>query len=86
MESSGTIRVSKETRRLLERLAAALGARLGRSVDMDYVVRFAAEEALARMERRPELLRMLFREPVEGHDTSMSLRVLREERLRDDRF
>ncbi len=80
-----SIRVRVETKRLLDRLRAAMEARLGRRLDYDSLLRMLAEEGLRR-EKRPELLLELFRRPVGGHDTAEALRLLREERARDERL
>ncbi|WP_048191377.1 hypothetical protein [Pyrolobus fumarii] len=79
-----TIRVSIETKRLLERLLAEMEARLGRRLDYDELLRMLAYERLR--ERRPWLLEELFRRPVEEHDTLLAARLLREERLKDERL
>jgi hypothetical protein len=36
--------------------------------------------------RRPELLLWLVENPVEGYDRTLALRILGEERARDERF
>ncbi len=81
-----TVRVTLETRALLEKLLVALEARLGRRLDLDDAIRMVVEDALRRIEKRPELLKALFEEPIENHDTMRALSLLREERRRDDRL
>ena len=79
-----SIRVSVETKKLLERLLVAMEARLGRRLDYDELLRMLAAEKLR--ERRPELLLALFEKPVEGYDTAAAAELLRRERGRDDRL
>ncbi len=79
-----SIRVSIETKRLLEKLLIAMEARLGRRLDYDELLRMLAEEKLRG--RKPGLLLALFEKPVESHDTVAAAELLREERRRDDRF
>ena len=76
-----TIRVTRETKRLLERVLVEVEARLGRRLDYDELLRMLA----ARARLRPGLLLWLLENPVEGHDTEEALHVLREERKRDER-
>jgi len=77
-----TIRVRKETKRLLEKVLIDLESRLGRRLDYDELLRILARSAQA----KPWLLRLLVERPVEGHDTDEAQRLLRSERRRDTRF
>lgn len=77
-----TIRVRKETKRLLEKVLIDLESRLGRRLDYDELLRILARSA----QTKPWLLRLLVERPVEGHDTDEAQRLLRSERRRDTRF
>ena len=79
-----SIRVSTETKKLLERLLIAMEARLGRRLDYDELLRLLALEKLRG--RKPGLLLALFERPVEGHDTGAAAELLRRERRLDTRF
>lgn len=79
-----TIRVSIETKKLLEKLLVTMEARLGRRLDYDELLRMLASEKLKG--GNPELLLTLFERPVTSHDTLAAARLLREERRRDDRL
>ena len=77
-----SIRVRKETKRLLEKVLIDLESRLGRRIDYDELLRILARDAQA----KPWLLRLLVERPVEGHDMDEAQRLLRSERKRDTRF
>lgn len=77
-----SIRVRKETKKLLERVLIDLESRLGRRLDYDELLRILARGA----EAKPWLLRWLIENPVERHDTDRAQRLLRSERRRDTRF
>lgn len=82
MSEYTSIRVKKDTKRLLEKVLIDLESRLGRRLDYDEVLRILARDAQA----KPWLLKMLMEEPVEGHDTDKAQQLLRAERRRDTRF
>jgi len=77
-----SIRVRKDTKRLLEKVLIDLELRLGRRLDYDELLRILARSAQA----RPWLLRLLIERPVGGHDTDKAQQLLRSERRRDTRF
>lgn len=77
-----SIRVRRETKRLLEKTLIDLEARLGRRLDYDDVIRILAQRARG----KPELLMLLTQNPVEEHDTDKAQRLLRRERERDTRL
>ena len=77
-----SIRVRKETKKLLERALIDLEARLGRRLDYDELLRILARGVRA----RPQLLKLLIVNPVEGHNMDRAQRLLRSERRRDTRF
>ena len=77
-----SIRVRKETKKLLEKALIDLEARLGRRLDYDELLRILVRGAQA----KPWLLKRLITNPVEGHDTSGAQLLLRSERRRDTRF
>ncbi len=77
-----SIRVRRETKRLLEKTLIDLEARLGRRLDYDDVIRILA----LRPRGKPELLMLLTQNPVEEHDTDKAQRLLRRERERDTRL
>ena len=73
---SETIKISKEAKEELVRVAAALQAREGRRIDLDEAIKH-----LLRVGRRkPEVLSSLF-----GAVPSLRLEDLHEERARDER-
>ena len=57
-------------------------ARLGRRLDYDELIHILATRAWS----KPQLLKLLLENPVEGHDTDTAQRLLRSERRRDTRF
>ena len=73
---SETIKVSKEAKEQLVRVAAALQAKEGRRVDLDEALRHLLRSGKA----RPEVLDSLF-----GAVPGLRLEDLREERERDER-
>ena len=73
---SETIKISKEAKEELVRIAAALQAREGRRVDLDEAIK----HLLRTGRRRPEVLSSLF-----GAVPSLRLEDLSEERARDER-
>ena len=77
-----SIRVRKDTKKLLERTLIELEARLGKRLDYDELLRILARGVQA----RPQLLKLLMMNPVEEHDTVKAQRLLRSERRRDTRF
>ena len=77
-----SIRVRKETKKLLERALIDLEARLGRRLDYDELLRILARG----VRMRPQLLKLLIVNPVEGHNMDRAQRLLRSERRRDTRF
>ncbi|MEB3846527.1 MAG: hypothetical protein GSR74_00970 [Desulfurococcales archaeon] len=77
-----SIRVRKETKKLLERALIDLEARLGRRLDYDELLRILARGVRA----RPQLLKLLIVNPVEGHNMDEAQSLLRSERRRDTRF
>jgi len=60
-----SIRVRKETKKLLEGAHFELESRLGRRLDYDELLRILARGVYA----KPELLRRLLATPVEEHDS-----------------
>jgi hypothetical protein len=56
---------------------------LGRRINYDELLRIMVDKLLG---RRPELLLWLVENPVEGYDRTLALRILGEERVRDERF
>ena len=76
-----SIKVTRETKRLLEEALVEMEARLGRRLDYDELLRLLAGRARA----RPWLLRWLIENPVEGHSTGEAQELLRRERARDTR-
>ena len=77
-----SIRVRRETKRILEKTLIDLEARLGRRLDYDDVIRILAQRARG----KPELLMLLTQNPIEEHDTDKAQRLLRRERERDARL
>ncbi|MCE4613852.1 MAG: hypothetical protein F7C07_08525 [Desulfurococcales archaeon] len=77
-----SIRVKKDTKKLLEKTLIDFEARLGRRLDYDELLRILVRKAQA----RPWLLAWLIENPVEGHDTDKAQQLLRSERRRDTRF
>ncbi len=77
-----SIRVRRETKRILEKTLIDLEARLGRRLDYDDVIRILAQRARG----KPELLMLLTQNPIEEHDTDKAQRLLRRERERDTRL
>ena len=77
-----SIRVKKDTKKLLEKILIDFEARLGRRLDYDELLRILVRKAQA----RPWLLAWLIENPVEGHDTDKAQQLLRSERRRDTRF
>lgn len=72
---SETIKVSKEAKEELLRVAAGIQAREGRRVDLDEAIRFLLRTG----RRRPEILESLF-----GAVPSLRLEYLYEERAKDE--
>jgi len=77
-----SIRVRKDTKRLLEKVLIDYESKLKRRLDYDELLRILAHETRA----RPWLLRLLVENPVKGHSTDEAQRLLRSERKRDTRF
>ncbi len=77
-----SIRVRKDTKKLLERTLIDLEARLGKRLDYDELLRILARGVRA----RPQLLKLLIINPAEEHDMDKAQRLLRSERRRDTRF
>jgi len=77
-----SIRVRKDTKKLLEKTLIEFEARLGRRLDYDELIRILA----LRTQANPQLLRLLIQNPVKNHDTDNAQRLLRSERRRDTRF
>lgn len=77
-----SIRVRRETKRLLERALIDLEAKLGKRLDYDELLRILALSA----QTRPLLLKRLIENPVKEHDTDKAQRLLRSTRRRDTRF
>ncbi len=77
-----SIRVRKETKKLLERALIDLEARLGRRLDYDELLRILARG----VRMRPQLLKLLIINPVEEHNMDEAQSLLRSERRRDTRF
>lgn len=77
-----SIRVRKDTKKLLERTLIDFEARLGRRLDYDELIRILAIQA----QSKPQLLKILIENPVEGYNTDEAQRLLRSERRRDTRF
>ena len=77
-----SIRVRKDTKKLLERTLIEFESRLGRRLDYDELLRILARGVHA----KPQLLRQLLTNPVEEHDTAKAQQLLRSERRRDTRF
>ena len=77
-----SIRVRKDTKKLLERTLIDLEAKLGKRLDYDELLRILARGVHA----RPQLLKLLILNPVEEHDMDEAQRLLRSERRRDTRF
>ena len=76
MSEYTSIRVRKDTKRLLEKVLIDLESRLGRRLDYDELLRILAHSARA----RPWLLRLLIENPVEVHDTEKARQLLRREK------
>ncbi len=77
-----SIRIRKETKKLLEKTLIEFEARLGRRLDYDELIRILAIQTQA----NPQLLRVLIQNPVKSHDTDKAQRLLRRERMGDTRF
>ncbi|MEB3859754.1 MAG: hypothetical protein LRS43_00930 [Desulfurococcales archaeon] len=77
-----SIRVRRDTKRLLEKTLIEFEAMLGRRLDYDELLRLLVERARV----KPWLLRRLLESPVEEHDTRRAQEMLRAERRRDTRF
>jgi hypothetical protein len=56
---------------------------LGRRIDYDELLRIMVDKLIG---RRSELLLWLVGDPVECYDRTLALRILEEERARDERF
>ncbi len=82
MSEYTSIRVRKDTKKLLERVLIDFEARLGRRLDYDELIRILA----MRSQSKPGLLRLLLENPVKEHNTDMAQRLLMSERRRDTRF
>ncbi len=82
MSEYTSIRVRKDTKKLLEKTLIEFEARLGRRLDYDELIRILA----LRTQANPQLLRLLIQNPVKNHDTGNAQRLLRSERRRDTRF
>ncbi len=82
MSEYTSIRVRKDTKKLLERTLIDFEARLGRRLDYDELIRILAIQA----QSKPQLLKILIENPVEGYNTDEAQRLLRSERRRDTRF
>jgi hypothetical protein len=73
---SETIKISKEAKRELIRIAATLQAREGRRIDLDEAIKYLLRTGRG---RRPEILSSLF-----GAVPSLELDDLRKERAEDE--
>ena len=82
MSEYTSIRVRKDTKKLLEKTLIDFEARLGRRLDYDELIRILAIQA----QSKPQLLKLLVENPVEGYSTDEAQRLLRSERRRDTRF
>lgn len=80
-----SIRVKRETKELLEKLLVKMEYELGRRLDYDELLKIIATRILSG-HKRPEFLAKLAENPIADHDTALAMRILREERRRDDRF
>ncbi|MCE4599761.1 MAG: hypothetical protein F7C81_06150 [Desulfurococcales archaeon] len=76
-----SIRVRKDTKKLLEKTLIDFEVRLGRRLDYDELLRILVR----RVQSKPQLLRQLIESPVEGYDTDKAQQLLRSGR-RDTRF
>ncbi len=77
-----SIRVRKDTKKLLERVLIDFEAMLGRRLDYDELIRILA----IRAQSKPQLLKLLLENPVKEHNTDTAQRLLADERRRDTRF
>jgi hypothetical protein len=68
---------------LLEKALIYMESMLGRRIDYDELLRIMVDKLLG---RRPELLLWLVENPVKDYDRTLALRILGEERARDERF
>ncbi len=82
MSEYTSIRVRRNTKKLLEKALIELEAELGRRLDYDELIQILALRAQA----NPQLLKLLIENPVKEHDTEKAQELLRRERRRDSRF
>ena len=82
MSEYETIKIKKETKLLLDKVLVEYESELGRKIGLDELILRLIIEANA----KPELLRYLIENPVKEHNTEEALKILREERKRDERF
>ena len=77
-----SIRIRKDTKKLLEKILIDFETQLERRLDYDELIRILALQA----QTKPRLLKLLLQNPVREHDTERAQHLLRSERRRDTRF